>query len=98
MAQDWPNVLEAAERNAVAAGVSSRYQPLPGDAFSVDFGADYDAVLLTNLLHHFDRDSCVRLLKKIHSSLAVGGRLMTLESIVKNMRTCCARQASLLLR
>ncbi len=58
VAQDWSNVLEAAERNALAPGVSSRYQALPGDAFSVDFGADYDVVLLTNLLHHFDRDSC----------------------------------------
>lgn len=38
-------------------------------------------VLLTNLLHHFDRAACQRLLKKTHASLAPNGRLMTLEFV-----------------
>lgn len=38
VAQDWPNVLPAASRNALAAGVSERFVELPGNAFEVDFG------------------------------------------------------------
>jgi hypothetical protein len=28
---------------------------LPGNIFAVDLGEGYDVILLTNLLHHFDR-------------------------------------------
>jgi hypothetical protein len=47
----------------------------------VDFGAPYDTILLTNFLHHFDQDTCVDLLKKIHCSLKPGGSVVTLEFV-----------------
>jgi 2-polyprenyl-3-methyl-5-hydroxy-6-metoxy-1,4-benzoquinol methylase len=50
---DWAPVLRVALDNARKAGVQDRYDMLPGDAFEVDFGGPYDAVLLTNFLHHF---------------------------------------------
>src|SRR5437667_349702 len=54
VALDWSNVLAVAQENARAAGLGDRYHTLPGSAFEVDYGGDYDLVLLTNFLHHFD--------------------------------------------
>jgi hypothetical protein len=54
---------------------------LPGSAFEVDFGGPYDAVLLTNFLHHFDQPACVGLLRKVHGALRPGGRAATLEFV-----------------
>jgi len=54
---------------------------LPRSAFEVDFGGPYDAVLLTNFLHHFDQPTCVGLLKKVHAALRPGGRAATLEFV-----------------
>jgi 2-polyprenyl-3-methyl-5-hydroxy-6-metoxy-1,4-benzoquinol methylase len=67
--------------NATKAGVRERYDMLPGSAFEVDFGGPYDAVLLTNFLHHFDEPTCVGLLKKVRSALRPGGRAATLEFV-----------------
>ncbi len=78
---DWAPVLRVALDNARRAGVEDRYDMLPGSAFEVDFGGPYDAVLLTNFLHHFDRPTCVGLLKKVHKALRAGGRAATLEFV-----------------
>lgn len=81
VAVDWPRVLEVAQENAATAGVTSRYQPLPGSAFEVEFGAGYDIVLLTNFLHHFDTATCETLLRKVARALKPGGRAITLEFV-----------------
>jgi len=78
---DWAPVLRVALENARKAGVHERYNMLPGSAFDVDFGGPYDAVLLTNFLHHFDVDTCVALLKKVRSVLKPGGCAATLEFV-----------------
>ncbi len=78
---DWAPVLRVALENAKKAGVEDRYNMLPGSAFDVDFGGPYDAVLLTNFLHHFDKPTCVNLLKKVHAALKPGGRAATLEFV-----------------
>jgi SAM-dependent methyltransferase len=78
---DWAPVLRVALENARKAGVHERYDMLPGSAFDVDFGGPYDAVLLTNFLHHFDVDTCVSLLKKVRSALKPGGCAATLEFV-----------------
>ncbi len=78
---DWAAVLRVAFENARKAGVQDRYEMLTGSAFEVDFGGPYDAVLLTNFLHHFDKPTCVGLLRKIHAALRPGGRVATLEFV-----------------
>jgi 2-polyprenyl-3-methyl-5-hydroxy-6-metoxy-1,4-benzoquinol methylase len=80
-ALDWPNVLEVAKENAVRAQVIDRYHLLAGSAFDVEYGSGYDLVLITNFLHHFDRQTCELFLKKVHRSLAEGGRAVTLEFV-----------------
>jgi 2-polyprenyl-3-methyl-5-hydroxy-6-metoxy-1,4-benzoquinol methylase len=78
---DWAPVLRVALENARRAGVNERYDMLPGSAFEVEFGGPYDAVLLTNFLHHFDQAACVGLLQKVHRALRPGGRVATLEFV-----------------
>jgi O-methyltransferase domain/Dimerisation domain len=91
---DWAPVLRVALRNAEEAGVHNRYQTLPGSAFTVDFGGPYDAVLLTNFLHHFDKPTCVSLLKKVRAALKPGGRAATLEFVPNEDRVSPPMSAS----
>ena len=81
VAVDWAPVLEVARANAQKAGVADRWNKLPGSAFDVEYGGPYDAVLLTNFLHHFDPPTNVGLLKKVHAALKPGGRAATLEFV-----------------
>jgi hypothetical protein len=78
---DWAPVLRVALENARKAGVHERYNMLPGSAFEVEYGGPYDAVLLTNFLHHFDKPTNVTLLKKVRAALKPGGRAATLEFV-----------------
>jgi ubiquinone/menaquinone biosynthesis C-methylase UbiE len=80
-ALDWPAVLEVAHENARKAGVADRYKTIPGSAFTADLGSDYDVILLTNIFHHFDRGTCVQLMRRVHDALKPGGRALTLEFV-----------------
>jgi 2-polyprenyl-3-methyl-5-hydroxy-6-metoxy-1,4-benzoquinol methylase len=85
-ALDWQNVLPFAAENAERAGVSERHHLLPGSAFEVDFGRDYDLVLVTNFFHHFDPQTCESLMRKCHAALKEGGRAVTLEFVPDESR------------
>lgn len=86
VALDWKNVLEVARENAREAGVERRFRLLPGSAFEVEWGRGFDLVLLTNFLHHFGAEECVRLLAKARSALDPGGRAAALEFVVADDR------------
>lgn len=81
VAVDWAPVLEVARANAEKAGVGDRFEALPGSAFDVDFGGPYGIALLTNFLHHFDRATCIGLLRKVHAALGSGGRVGILDFV-----------------
>ncbi|MBO3462263.1 methyltransferase domain-containing protein [Aetokthonos hydrillicola Thurmond2011] len=83
---DWAPVLEVAKQNAQEQGVGDRYHTIAGSAFDVDYGHDYDVVLLPNFLHHFDVETCEKLLRKIHNSLSVVGRVVVFEFIPNSDR------------
>jgi ubiquinone/menaquinone biosynthesis C-methylase UbiE len=80
-AVDWSNVLAVAQENAQRLGVADRHHRKPGSAFEVDWGGGYDLALVTGFLHHFDAEGCVKLLRKVHSSLATGGRALVTEFV-----------------
>jgi ubiquinone/menaquinone biosynthesis C-methylase UbiE len=80
-ALDWAAVLEVAKENAAKAGVSERYCTIPGDFFTAELGSDYDAILITNFLHHFDVPTCEGILRKVHEALRPGGVAITLEFV-----------------
>lgn len=83
---DWASVLEVAKENARIKGVGSRYHTIVGSAFEVDYGNDYDLVLLPNFLHHFNVATCEQLLRKIKTSLVVDGRVLVFEFIPNSDR------------
>jgi phospholipid N-methyltransferase len=93
-ALDWANVLEVAKENAEKFGVADRYQTIEGSAFDTDFGADYDVVLLTNFLHHFDAPTNEKLLRKIYDSLKADGKVLTLEFVPNDDRVSPPAEAS----
>lgn len=80
-ASDWGNVLQVAQENARALGVAERHHLIPGSAFEAHFGSGYDAVLLTNFLHHFDPPTNETLLKKVFNALKPGGEVFILEFV-----------------
>ncbi|HYA62646.1 MAG TPA: methyltransferase [Candidatus Sulfotelmatobacter sp.] len=80
-ALDWPAVLEVAKENAQKAGVGERYTTRPGSAFEAELGIDYDVALLTNIFHHFDRETCVQLMQRVHEALKANGKAVTLEFV-----------------
>jgi 2-polyprenyl-3-methyl-5-hydroxy-6-metoxy-1,4-benzoquinol methylase len=79
VAQDFPSVLEVTAQNARAAGVPITL--LPGSAFTVDLGTGYDAVIVTNLFHHFRAEDNIALMKRFRAALRPGGRMLTLEFV-----------------
>jgi SAM-dependent methyltransferase len=81
VAVDWKAVLAVAQENAASALVSNRYRTISGDAFTVDFGDGYDVALVTNFLHHFDGATCTAFLRKVHTALKPGGRVVVLEFV-----------------
>ena len=85
-ALDWANVLEVARENAAKQGLAERYHLLPGSAFEVDYGTGFDAILITNLLHHFDPSAIEKLLKKAHAALNPGGQVIILEFVPNDDR------------
>lgn len=80
-ALDWPAVLEVAKENAQKAGVGERYTIRPGSAFEAELGIGYDLVLLTNIFHHFDRETCVELMRRVYEALRPTGKAVTLEFV-----------------
>jgi 2-polyprenyl-3-methyl-5-hydroxy-6-metoxy-1,4-benzoquinol methylase len=81
VALDWPNVLAVAEENARRFGVADRWSKRAGSAFEADFGEGYDYILLTNILHHFDHATNVKLMRRVHAALKPGGKAVTLEFV-----------------
>jgi 2-polyprenyl-3-methyl-5-hydroxy-6-metoxy-1,4-benzoquinol methylase len=93
-AVDWPAVLEVAKENAAKAGVAQRYSVRPGSAFEADLGKDYDLVLLTNIFHHFDKATCLQLMRRAYQALKPGGRAVTLEFVPNEDRVSPPREAA----
>ena len=81
VAVDWAGVLVLAQENARIAAVEERWQAAPGSVFEVELGGGYDAVLLPNILHHFDEAGCTAMLRRLHKAMAENGRLFIVEMI-----------------
>jgi ubiquinone/menaquinone biosynthesis C-methylase UbiE len=80
-AVDWGPVLTVARDNAEAAGIAERYRTVSGSAMDVEWGGDYDLILLPNFLHHFDVQTCTSLLRKVRASLVPGGQTLGVEFV-----------------
>ena len=85
-AMDWAPVLEIAREHATVAGVADRWHPIEGSAFEVEFGVDYDVVLITNFHHHFAPPTIETLMRKVHGALKPEGLAVTLEFVPNDDR------------
>jgi predicted nicotinamide N-methyase len=86
-AMDWAEVLAVAKTNAEAAGVADRIRMVAGNALELDWGGDYDLILLPNFLHHFDSDTCTSLLRKVKANLNAGGHALGVDFVPDEDRT-----------
>ncbi len=81
VALDWKNVLEVTRENATKFGLAERFSTIAGSAFDVDFGGNYDLILVPNFLHHFDIPTCEKFLKKCAANLRSGGTVAIVEFV-----------------
>lgn len=78
---DLPNVVERAKAKIEAAGLADRCQIVGGNFFeSVPSGAD--AYLLRHIIHDWDDEKSIRILKNIHKATKKDGRLLLVESVI----------------
>jgi SAM-dependent methyltransferase len=73
--------LETAQENLAAARLSNRVDLYAADLWQAAWGADWDAILLFNLLHHYDLDTNHKLLKKAHAALRPGGKVAIFDQV-----------------
>src|ERR1700728_3182707 len=85
-ALDWKNVLAVAHENAVKFGTADRWHAIEGSAFTTDYGSGYDAVLVTNFIHHFDVPTNIGLFEKIRAAMKPGGKMAIVEMAVNDDR------------
>ena len=75
--QSWRLLAE----HATAAGVADRWHTIEGSAFEVEFGGNYDVVLITNFHHHFSPPTIETLMRKVPGALKPDGLAVTLEFV-----------------
>ena len=92
-AVDWPRVLELASANAADAGVGERYRVVGGNALDVDWGNDFDLVILANILHYFSPEDCAAILRKVKSSLSQSGQACAIDFVPGEDRVSPPMQA-----
>jgi SAM-dependent methyltransferase len=72
---DWANVLELARTNVEEMGLVERTGYIEGNVFEVPLGGPYDLVVASHIFHHFSKERCLELLRRLRDTLKPGGRL-----------------------
>ncbi len=76
---DLAPALQVAQKIIASENMAARVSTMEGDLFADDFGADYDVVLLFNVIHAFRPDQNAELLRKIAGALNERGVIVLLE-------------------
>jgi len=75
---DFPHVVEGSKETIEKLGVQNRVSVVPGDFFrNVPVGAD--TYLAKSIIHAFDDEKCIALLKNIHHAMVDSGKLLIIE-------------------
>ncbi|MBF9066480.1 methyltransferase [Streptacidiphilus sp. NEAU-YB345] len=77
---DLPHIIPTAADAAQADGLATRFTVVGGDFFEEIPPADL--YVLKHILHDWDDDKCVRILKNCQSSLVHGGRVAVVDHLV----------------
>lgn len=78
---DQPQVLEAAERYLSKAGLRARCRLVPGDFFS-SVAEGGDLYVLSNIVHDWDDERAVRILRNCRSAMKPTGVVMLVEAVM----------------
>lgn len=78
---DTPIALQTAERNIAQHNLTDRVHLQRGDLWQEAWGDGYDAILLFNLIHHYDAAKNIELLQRCAAALKPGGQVAILDQI-----------------
>jgi hypothetical protein len=77
---DSPLAIKEAKRRMHGDGLAERCEFIAGDFFqSAPVGGD--AYVLKNILHDWDDERCITILKNCHSAMAANGKVLLLETV-----------------
>lgn len=80
---DQKNVLSIARKQTEDLDLLDRLSFIEGDIFDIDYGTSVnDIVLLSNILHGYNDEECLILLRKAFNSLKPGGLLLINDFII----------------
>lgn len=83
---DQPHCAEGARRLIVEAGLNDRYTFVAGDLFSDDvLPSGADAYLLKSVLHDWDDQRSLTLLRLVRTAIPDTGRLLVVEKVVPDL-------------
>ena len=80
-----PSVAQGARRYLASAGLTSRCEVVGGDFLhDVPIG---DTYLLSHVLHNWDDDHCVRIMRNCRDAMASGGHIVVFEQVMPERTT-----------
>ena len=80
---DFPDAARAAVQAAEAEGLGLRFSAEAGDFFAAVPAADL--YLLKAVLHDWDDDSCVRILRNCRAAARPGARMIVIENVIRDL-------------
>jgi hypothetical protein len=83
---DQPSVIEEARKAIEAAGLAARCITAAGDFFEVvPDGAD--TYLLKSVLHDWDDENCIKILKNCRKAMRSDGRILVVDAVISNEKS-----------
>jgi hypothetical protein len=80
---DMPHAFEGGQKTILEAGLVDRCEVVSGDFF-VSVPAEADAYLLSRVIHDWNDEKAVAILKVIRGAIASHGRLLVLETMLRS--------------
>lgn len=77
--------LETAKQHVAEHQLENRIELCAGDMWQMDWGQNYDLILLFNFIHHFDYGTNKKLLQKVYPALKPGGQVAILDQLQGNV-------------
>lgn len=84
---DLPHVTPIAVANIAAAGLTDQITPVPGDFFTDALPAGHDAILLSMIMHDWEEEQNLKILRKCHDALDPGGIVIISELLMNDDQT-----------
>ncbi|ESA38711.1 o-demethylpuromycin o-methyltransferase [Leptolyngbya sp. Heron Island J] len=85
---DLPQVVNDAGTLMEEAGITNRCEIVSGDFF-ISVPTNGDAYILSQILHNFNDESCIRILKNIRRSMKEDGKLLVIQAVIPEGNEPC---------